>query len=138
MPLPKVVKFGDVCVNLCARGPSSFIKPDHSTAMRTEQGTLLWDPGIEGLLGGVAFQESDSGHLGERHLDGDELLYLIEGRVRLALIEPDGSTEELQLSAGDAVLVPQGRWHRILIDQPSHYLSLGGGRTEIRANTTMG
>ena len=132
MPLPKVVKFGYFCVNLCARGPSSFIKPDDSTAVRTEHGTLLWDPGIDGLLGGAGFQEADSDHGGERHLDGDELLYLIAGRMRLALMDDDGG--EIQLTPGDAVLVPQGRWHRLIIDEPSHYLSFGGGRTEIRPN----
>ena len=132
MPLPKVVKFGDFCVNLRARGASSFIKPDDSTAVRTEYGTLLWDPGIDGLLGGVGFQETDSDHAGERHIDGDELLYLITGRMRLVLMESGGSTEEVALASGDAVLVPQGRWHRLVIDEPSHYVSFGGGRTEIR------
>lgn len=132
MPLPKVVKFGDFCVDLCARGASSFIKPDTATALRTEQGTLLWDPGIDGVLGGVGFQEADSDHGGERHLDGDELLYLITGRMRLSLLETDGSTNEIQLNSGDAVLVPQGRWHRLIIDEPSHYVTFGGGRTEIR------
>lgn len=135
MSLPKVVKFGDVCVDLCARGPSSFIKPDDSRASRTEQGTLLWDPGIEGVLGGVGFQEADSDHEGERHLDGDELLYLIAGRMRLVLLEDDGSANEIQLHSGDAVLVPQGRWHRLRIDEPSHYVTFGGGRTEIRPHS---
>ena len=135
MPLPQVVKFGDFCVNLRARGPSSFIKPDHSTAVRTGQGTLLWDPGIDGVLGGVGFQQADSDHGGERHLDGDELLYLIAGRMRLVLLETNGTTNQIQLNTGDAVLVPQGQWHRLVIDEPSQYLTFGGGCTEIRVGT---
>lgn len=135
MPLPKVVRFGDFCVNLRARGASSFIKPDDSTAVRTEHGTLLWDPGIDGLLGGTGFQDADSDHAGERHVDGDELFYLISGRVRVALIDTDGTTEDIELTPGDAVLIPQGRWHRLIIGEPSHYVTFGGGRTEIRLNT---
>lgn len=135
MALPKVVRFGEFCVDLCARGASTFMKPDDSTAVRTDRGTLLWDPGIEGVLGGVAFQQADSDHAGERHLDGDELLYLIAGRMQLVLLETDGSAGAIELTPGDAVLVPQGRWHRLIIDEPSHYLSFGGGRTEIQPNT---
>lgn len=132
MRLPEVVKFADVCVDLCAGGASRFVKPDGSTAVRTADGTLLWDPAVNGLLGGASFQAADSDHAGERHLDGDELLYLISGRMRLALMADDGAEDHVELASGDAVLVPRERWHRLIVDEPSHYLSFGGGRTEIR------
>lgn len=44
--------------------------------------------------------------------------------MRLQLFEQDGSSEDVILSAGDAQ-----------IDGPTHYVSFGGGRTEIRGET---
>lgn len=121
MAVPSVVKFADVCVDLRPHGASSFVKPRDSTAVTTDQGTLLWDPGTVGLRGSVGFQDTDSAHGGERHLDGDELLYLISGGMRLVLMD-DGGSEELELTPGDAVLVPQGRWHRLIIAESLPFL----------------
>lgn len=135
MNRPQVVKFADWAVNLQARGESSFTKPDFSRVVRTPEETIIWDPGIDGLLGAVSMQCEDSDHQGERHLDGDELLYVISGNMRLQLYADDGSSEEFALSAGDALLVPRGRWHRLKVDEPTHYVSFGGGRTEIRGAT---
>lgn len=132
MSLPKVVKLAETQVNLRQQGASSFFSPDFSRARKTAQGTLLWDPGIDGLMGGVSMQGESGDHAGERHLDGDELLYLISGAMRLALMDDADNIEEIPLHPGDAILVPQGRWHRLIVDQPSQYLYFGGGRTEIR------
>lgn len=132
MNRPRVVRFADWTVNLQAHGESSFCKPDFSRVERTPGGTIIWDPGIVGVLGAVSTQCEDSDHQGERHLDGDELLYVISGSMRLQLFADDGSSEDIDLSAGDALLVPQERWHRLKIQVPTHYISFGGGRTEIR------
>lgn len=62
---------------------------------------------------GVAVTAQPPPHAGERHLDGDELLYLVAGRVELVLERPAGE-ERVVLSAGQAFVVPRGLWHRVL------------------------
>ena len=52
--------------------------------------------------------------------------------MRLQLDETDESTAEVSLSPGEAVIVPRGQWHRLIIDEPSRYLWFGSGRTELR------
>lgn len=94
--------------------------------------TFVWDPGLEGVYGGEGFLQESPDQPGERHLDSDELLYLISGRMRLQLDEPDESTAEVSLRPGEAVIVPQGQWHRLIIDEPTRYLWFGSGRTELR------
>jgi quercetin dioxygenase-like cupin family protein len=69
---------------------------------------------------------------GERHLDSDELLYLISGRMRLQLDDSDEPAAAVSLSPGDAAIVPRGEWHRLIIDERSRYLWFGSGRTELR------
>lgn len=83
------------------------------------------------MLSAAATMEEDGDHHGERHLDGDEVLYLFAGAMRLSL-ELGGGTVEVPVKAGEAVAVPRGVWHRLLIDEPAHFLFIGGGRTEIR------
>jgi hypothetical protein len=132
MPLPRIVKLAETHVHLRLHASSEFLTPDFSKTVPSGERTIIWDPEAAGLLGGVGQQSGSSGHDGERHLDGDELLYLISGAMQLSLELDDGSTVALPLKPGEAILVPQGHWHRIIIDEPSSYLFLGGGRTEIR------
>jgi mannose-6-phosphate isomerase-like protein (cupin superfamily) len=94
--------------------------------------TVVWDPQVEGLLASEAEMSESSRHGGERHLDADEFVYLVSGAARIALEPDQGDIEELTLSPGRAVLVPQGAWHRVLIEQPSRLLFVNAGRTEIR------
>ena len=86
---------------------------------------------MDGILWGESRQDHSGSHGGERHLDADEVLYLISGAFRLSL-ELDDCRTEIPVKAGEAVIVPQGVWHRLLVDEPCRYLYFGGGRTEIR------
>lgn len=52
--------------------------------------------------------------------------------MRVQIDDGDEPSEEVSLSPGDAVVVPRGRWHRLVIDEPSRYLWFGSGRTELR------
>jgi mannose-6-phosphate isomerase-like protein (cupin superfamily) len=70
-------------------------------------------PAVEGLSIGVARMDRPAPHAGERHLDGDELLYLIAGRATL-LLEREGGEERVELAAGGACVVPRGLWHRVV------------------------
>jgi mannose-6-phosphate isomerase-like protein (cupin superfamily) len=132
---PKTVKLSDNDVHLRPRGPAEFTKLDYSLSrVLMGETTFVWDPGLEGVYGGEGFFEVSPDQPGERHLDSDELLYLISGRMRLQLDGSDEPSAEVSLSPGDAVIVPRGEWHRLIIDEPSRYLWLGSGRTELRRN----
>lgn len=47
----------------------------------------------------------------ERHPTTEELLYVVEGRVTIEVLEADGSVE-VDVSAGSAFVVPRNHWHR--------------------------
>ena len=63
----------------------------------------------------------------EMHPDGDEVLYLIDGKVRVTL-ETD-PVQVLEMMPGDGAIVPQGVWHKVDILEPSRivYLTPGPG-----------
>lgn len=47
----------------------------------------------------------------ERHANGDEVVYIIEGETSLFLIE-NGDEKRNNLEAGELLVVPQNTWHR--------------------------
>ncbi len=47
----------------------------------------------------------------ERHPDGDELLYVLEGTIAVTILTATDSCETL-MSAGSLLVVPRGLWHR--------------------------
>jgi PhnB protein len=49
----------------------------------------------------------------ERHPDGDELLYALDGEVEITVMTDDGPVQET-LRAGSAFVCPRGLWHRQL------------------------
>jgi quercetin dioxygenase-like cupin family protein len=70
-------------------------------------------------------------HGGERHPDGDEVLYLIAGRARV--IFPDDAEPEIDLLPGEVLIVPRGVWHRVAIIEPCHFVYLTPGpNNEVR------
>lgn len=131
MPLPRPARLADIHLHIRARGPSEFVTPDFTTGTRAD-GIVDWDPGVEGVLCGEGNMTSSSDHDGERHLGGDEILYLISGRLRVWFEQEDGSREHTVLAPGEALIVPQGIWHGIIADEPARFLFIGGGRTQIR------
>jgi mannose-6-phosphate isomerase-like protein (cupin superfamily) len=130
MPQPRVVTLSNVHVHIRPRGSAEFLPKDFSNVTKLAD-TMVWNPAVDGILWGESRQNDSGSHGGERHLDADEVLYLISGAFRLSLELDDGRTE-IPVKAGEAVIVPQGIWHRLIVDQPCHYLFFGGGRTEIR------
>lgn len=85
------------------------------------------DPAIpvDGYTFGVASMTENSPHDGEMHPDGDEVLYLIDGQVRV-MLETD-PIQELELNPGDGMIVPKGVWHRVDILEPSRIVYLTPG-----------
>lgn len=68
----------------------------------------------------------ESPHDGEMHPDGDELLYLISGRMEV-LLELDGGDRRVEVGAGEAIVVPQGVWHLIVVKEPGQLLNITPG-----------
>ena len=85
------------------------------------------DPPIpfEGMTFGVATMSENSPHNGEMHPDGDEVLYLISGRIKVVFT--DSAEEDIDVSPGDGVVVPKGMWHRVDIIEPSQIVYLTPG-----------
>ena len=59
----------------------------------------------------------------ERHDNGDELLYVIEGSVQIEVLET-GSSFRATLSEGSLFTVPRGRWHQLVAEAPVQILYL--------------
>ena len=80
------------------------------------------DPPIEvdGLTIGIATMTENSPHGGEMHPDGDEVLYLIIGHVRVVLEDP--GFEDVDMYPGQGLIVPKGAWHRVDILEPSQIM----------------
>jgi mannose-6-phosphate isomerase-like protein (cupin superfamily) len=130
----EVVDLSEVGVDLHSSGPSAFAKADFSSAHRRPDGIISWNPpGQGGVFGGIATQDAAGGHGGERHMDGEELLVVLDGVLRVVLLDDDGkATGEVRLTENKAFLVPRAVWHRVLPEGPCRFLFLGGGTTEIR------
>jgi Cupin domain len=77
-------------------------------------------PNVEGRLAGSARMSASPPHGGERHPDGDELLYLVEGAVDIAL-DLEGREEIVSLEPRRAFIVPRGVWHRVIFFRPAPF-----------------
>ena len=65
----------------------------------------------DGLL--LAIKASGRDHW-ERHLAGDELVHILDGRATLEIVCDDGPPRSFALRAGTVAVIPQGAWHRLL------------------------
>jgi len=133
--MTRAVSLTDSYVHLLQRGNAEVLPRDGLGTTTPSDDTVTWDPSVAGLLVGEASMSESSRHGGERHLDSDELVYLVSGAVRVCLETQGAEWTEVPLQAGDAVVVPQGVWHRLLVDEPSRMLFLSGGRTEVRVRS---
>ncbi|MER5570886.1 cupin [Streptomyces goshikiensis] len=76
----------------------------------------------------------------EMHPEAEEAVCCLTGGVRLYFrpTTPGGAEDMVQLSAGTAVIVPRGRWHRLELNAPSDLMSITlrhGTRLEKRTRT---
>ncbi|MFE9796132.1 cupin domain-containing protein [Streptomyces goshikiensis] len=76
----------------------------------------------------------------EMHPEADEAVCCLAGGVRLYFrpTTPGGAEDMVRLSAGTAVIVPRGRWHRLELNAPSDLMSITlrhGTRLEKRTRT---
>lgn len=80
---------------------------------------------VDGATFGVATMSENSPHNGEMHPDGDEVLYLVSGKVRVVFV--DGDHDDVDVNPGDGLIVPKGTWHRVDILEPSQIVYLTPG-----------
>ena len=80
---------------------------------------------IDGMTVGIVSMSENAPHGGEVHPDGDEILYVISGRMRVTS-EADPE-EELVLGPGQACIVPKGEWHNVIILEPVQMLHITPG-----------
>ena len=80
---------------------------------------------VNGATFGVAMMTENSPHDGEMHPDGDEVLYLISGRVRVVF--PVDDLDDIDVAPGDGLIIPGGLWHRVDILAPSRIVYLTPG-----------
>ena len=81
---------------------------------------------IEGFTVGAPVMTREPPHRGEMHPDGDELLFLVSGRVTVVL-EDREPPRQIELEPGRACIVPRGVWHRVLLREPSQILHITPG-----------
>ena len=81
---------------------------------------------LDGHTLGVCLIGDEGPHNGEMHPDGDELLFVIDGSMRV-LLEFDDGDQIVEVEAGSAIVVPQGTWHRILPGEPAHIINITPG-----------
>ena len=48
----------------------------------------------------------------ERHLQGDELVHILDGSATLDIVTGDGPPQSFVVRAGTVAIVPRGAWHR--------------------------
>lgn len=79
----------------------------------------------DGLMVGIAEMDRDPPHGGELHPDGDELIYVISGKVRV--VGESAPHEFCELGPGGACIVSKGEWHRVQILEPTRLLHITPG-----------
>jgi mannose-6-phosphate isomerase-like protein (cupin superfamily) len=81
---------------------------------------------IDGYTIGAPVLTADAPHDGEVHPDGDELLFLVSGAVRVRLELPEGD-RTIELGPGDALVVPRGIWHKVTLREPGRLVHITPG-----------
>ncbi|HJU10889.1 MAG TPA: cupin domain-containing protein [Candidatus Binataceae bacterium] len=95
----------------------------HSDLVAWESGP---PPRIDGYVIGTPKMTRPAPHAGEMHPDGDEVLFLIAGKIAVVL-EKAGAEDVIEMNPGQTVVVPRGVWHRVLLREPSQLLHITPG-----------
>lgn len=79
---------------------------------------------INGMTVGILTLTEDAPHGGEMHPDGDEILHVISGRIRISC---DSAPDDLIMGAGDTCIVPKGEWHKVSVIEETHLVHITPG-----------
>jgi mannose-6-phosphate isomerase-like protein (cupin superfamily) len=66
----------------------------------------------------------------ERHLDGDELVQIIEGSAILDIVTDDNPVQSIPVHTGMIAIVPRGAWHRFHYPEGITLLTVTPGERE--------
>jgi mannose-6-phosphate isomerase-like protein (cupin superfamily) len=80
---------------------------------------------VDGMTVGIVTMEHSAPHGGEVHPDGDELLYVISGRVQVTCDSAPG--DALVLEAGRGCIVARGEWHKVEVLEKTQLLHITPG-----------
>jgi mannose-6-phosphate isomerase-like protein (cupin superfamily) len=80
---------------------------------------------IDGMSVGFVSVTGDAPHNGEVHPDGDEILYVIVGRLRV--VGESDPNAAIDMGPGDACIVRKGEWHRVTMLEPAQLLHITPG-----------
>ena len=69
--------------------------------------------GFSGFNVGIISMETDPPHGGEVHFDGDEIIHVISGVLKV--VSDSNPNESLRLSAGDSCIIKKAEWHKIYV-----------------------
>ncbi len=64
----------------------------------------------------------------EQHPNGEEVLVLLAGAATLVLDDGTDDPREVSLEEGQAVVVPRGTWHRMIVHRPGRMVFVTAGR----------
>ena len=71
----------------------------------------------------------------ERHLDGDELVQVVDGSATLEIVDGNGPAQTIAIRAGMLAIVPRGAWHRFHYPDGVTLLTVTPGTSEyVRAD----
>jgi mannose-6-phosphate isomerase-like protein (cupin superfamily) len=80
---------------------------------------------IDGITIGFVSVTGDAPHNGAVHPDGDEILYVISGKLRVVgESDPDAPVD---LGQGEACIVRRGEWHQVTMLEPAQLLHITPG-----------
>ena len=79
---------------------------------------------IDGMTVGILTITQNAPHGGEVHPDGDEILYVISGKLRVSC---DSETDDIILDPGQACIVPKGEWHQVFVLEPTKLVHITPG-----------
>jgi mannose-6-phosphate isomerase-like protein (cupin superfamily) len=83
-------------------------------------------PHIDGYTIGAPLMTRPAPHNGEMHPDGDELLYVVSGRMDV-ILEEQGSETTVEVTEGQSLVVPKGTWHRVIPREPTRLFHITPG-----------
>ena len=79
---------------------------------------------VDGMTFGVVTMGGQSPHNGEMHPDGDEILFVMSGQIRITY---DSGDEPLDVGPGQACIVRQGEWHKVDCVEESQFVHITPG-----------
>jgi quercetin dioxygenase-like cupin family protein len=79
----------------------------------------------DGFSFSILSMDRDAPHDGEMHPDGDEIIYVISGKIEVTL---ELDKEELfEVVVGTGIVIPKGIWHKIHVIEAAQLVTVVPG-----------